>query len=197
MPVLTGTDREVSRPLGSMNIEHLIELLNYLGNSKCVLAFKVFLTFGFFGLFRLSNMVPESKKLVDKTRNTLIGDVCLTSFGLVIKLKWTKTRQSRQYALVPLTILRDSILCPVKAWISYAEAFPGYCSNPSNILLTRDDSVMNIWTSGSIRNFRHYLTTQHIRVALKYIVAYYSKKKHIYRPIVGLNLSLQGYNIAM
>ena len=158
---VSRTVRDIPKLLGSMNIDHLFLLIDNLSHSKWGVSFKVFLTFGFFGLLRLSNLVPRNKKIIDKSRNTLVGDVCSTPFGLAIKIKWTKTRQrNNQYALVPLPTLQNSILCPVKAWKTYVRKFPNYCNNPTNLLLTKDGRPDNFWTSGSARNFLRLLTSK-------------------------------------
>ena len=148
------TLRDDKTPPSSMNIEHLKKLLVHLGSAKKWISLKVLLCFGFFGLFRLSNMVPNNRKKVDPHRNTLIGDVLETKFGLVVRLKWTKTRQRiNQYALVPLPKLKDKTLCPVTAWETYKKAFPEYCSDKTNLLLTKDGSKDNFWTSGTARKY--------------------------------------------
>ena len=85
----------------SMKIEHLIRLIRFFGKKTIWTALKLFVLLSFFGLLRLSNLVPKTFRRIDKKRNTLIKDIWNTKFGLAILVKWTKTRQdNNQLAFV-------------------------------------------------------------------------------------------------
>ena len=74
---------------------------------------KVALIFGFMGYLRVSNLAPSSLSEFDHTRHTTWGDITESKGGIMLKLKWTKTRQTEtEAAPIPLPALKDSELCP-------------------------------------------------------------------------------------
>ena len=104
----------------SFSIEHLVRLVRFFGNKIEWIGLKVFVLFAYFSLLRLSNLVPRTFKAIDKSRNTLLNDIVKTKFGLAILLKWGKTQQgNNQLNIVPLTKIKNSILCPYKAFLTY------------------------------------------------------------------------------
>ena len=156
---LERTVRERPRLQSSLSLQHLVKLVTLINDKPKWSCFKVLLLFGFFGLLRLSNLTSKTRTRIDKDRNTLVNDVCITKFGLVIKLKWTKTRQKgNRLALVPLPKIKNSVLCPQRAWMQYKQTFKEYCKHPNNILLTLDGSTDNILTASKARKLLHELT---------------------------------------
>ena len=80
----------------------------------------VALSFGFFGFLRISNLAPQTAADFDPKRHTTVGDVLLQNQGLILNLKWSKTRQNCRNAIsIPLPALGRSLLCPLKAWLTY------------------------------------------------------------------------------
>ena len=123
----------------SFSINHLIQLVRFFGNKVQWIGLKVFVFLAYFGLLRLSNLVPKTFKDIDKTRNTLLKDVIRTKFGLAIRLRWGKTQQgNNQWNIVPIPRIRKSILCPCKAFLTYRSYFQTFCRNGHNILLSNN-----------------------------------------------------------
>ena len=78
------------------------------------------LSFGFFGFLRISNLAPQTAADFDPKRHTTVGNVLMQTQGLILNLKWSKTRQNCRNAIsIPLPALGRSLLCPLKAWITY------------------------------------------------------------------------------
>ena len=75
MSSIDRTLREPYRIQSSMSLEHLIRLIKYMDNRPKWRGLVLFLLLAFFGLFRLSNLVPKTRNSVDKTRNTLVKDI--------------------------------------------------------------------------------------------------------------------------
>ena len=134
--------RSISRVLrdpptlrSSITIEHL-RLLCMLCFGKALFApLRVFLTFTYFGLFRISNVVLVNKQALDSSRNTLVGDVQVRTHGIRVMIKWTKTRQTKAFALIPLPTLREDYICPLHAWAAYRHYYPAYTANKANPML--------------------------------------------------------------
>ena len=67
---------------------------------------------------RLANIVPEPAKSFDPRRHLTRGDVAVTSHGLLVTFKCTKTIQFGERRLhIPLLGIADSPLCPVCAYL--------------------------------------------------------------------------------
>ena len=81
------------------------------------------LTFHWF--FRISNLLPTSQSTFQPLRDLARGDVTISSPGLLVLLKWTKTLQaSRDQHLIPLTAVPGSVLCPLQAVIQLNSQYP-------------------------------------------------------------------------
>ncbi len=101
-------------PLELHHLQAMCGLCTAAGPSGLVI--KTALLVGFFGFLRQSNLVPPSAATFDRLRHTCRGDVFFAPPGMLILLKWTKTHQSGDNAvLIPLPMILDSPLCPVTA----------------------------------------------------------------------------------
>ena len=62
----------------------------------------------------------------DPSRHTAWSDITASDEGIVISLKWTKTRQHNPHpAAIPMPALDNSILCPLRAWSEYVDLLGG------------------------------------------------------------------------
>ena len=105
----------------------------------------VALSFGFFAYLRISNLAPPTATTFDATRHTTFGDVFLRNEGLLLSVKWTKTRQNRHPVSIPLPELGSSLICPFRAWRRYNMGLNKVDNDQSTpLLLTTDDPVGNI-----------------------------------------------------
>lgn len=78
---------------------------------------KCALLFAFFGFLRCSSLAPPNQSAFDPTRHICRGDILMEHPGLLILIKWSKTRQDKSHMhLLPLPSLASHALCPVSAY---------------------------------------------------------------------------------
>ena len=69
-------------------------------------------------LVLLTSIVPKSAESFDLCHHFTRGDVVVTSHGLLVTFKCTKTIQFGERLLhIPLLRINDSLLCPVSAYL--------------------------------------------------------------------------------
>ena len=106
--------------------------------------FRCFLLMLFFTMVRVSSLLPQSAGGFDSTRHITVGDLALTSEGLSVAIKWSKSHQSAASAFrLPVRYNAYSDICPVRALHNYLCSRPGlgplfwYCSTSGgNLPLT-------------------------------------------------------------
>ena len=70
---------------------------------------------GFWGMFRKSNLVSDSRKSFDPIKQMTVNHITIKQGLAIVKATWAKNIQNRQRILeVPLLEARESNLCPVK-----------------------------------------------------------------------------------
>lgn len=122
---------------------------------------KVALLFGFCGFLRQSNLAPRRAHKFDPTRDTCRGDILIQHPGIVIAVKWTKTRQlAGTPNLIPIPKISDPILDPVAAYHSMIAITP--TSLPTDPLLQLPRSNKH--------KKRHIVTTSFLRNGFKLLV---------------------------
>lgn len=94
--------------------------------------------FAFFLLARKSNLVPTSRKDLISPKFLLSRDVLLTDEGLVINMYWSKTIQAGERVLrTPLSFIRKSVLCPVRAYMNMIKVVPRTEDSPLFLLSSK------------------------------------------------------------
>ncbi len=126
LKAITVTLKEANRrklPITIQQLKSIVQSTNKLGDIGVVL--KVGILFGFYGFLRQSNLAPKSTQDFDISKNTTRSDISFKSPGLVISIKWSKTRQSggRPHS-VPLPSLQCKDLCPVRAYKKLLKVAP-------------------------------------------------------------------------
>ena len=107
--------------------------------------------FGFFLLFRKSNLIPDTKNGFDSSKQLSRGDVAFTQENIVVGIRWAKNMQfGRNLSTFPLPILPDSVLCPKRAIQKVFELVPG----------SDDDSLFKI-TEGITFTYRQFQDKLH------------------------------------
>jgi integrase len=87
--------------------------------------------FGYMALLRISNVAPTSRSTFDPLRHLRRGDVSITTQGLCIHLRWTKTLQRhRQSARIHILSIPGSSLCPLAAFQSLQRSYPVHPTDP-------------------------------------------------------------------
>ena len=101
----------------ALSVPDLFAMTKICQNSSELAPFKVGLLFSFFGYLRISNVAPDKVLDWDPSRHTDWSDITASDEGIVISLKWTKTRQHSPHpAAIPMPAVDNSILCPLRAW---------------------------------------------------------------------------------
>ena len=73
----------------------------------------------FFGFFRKSNLFPPSVKAFDSNKHLCRSDFSLHPWGIMIRIKWSKTIQFGERILqTPIPRLKGHPLCPVSAIVN-------------------------------------------------------------------------------
>ena len=98
--------------------------------------YKCVFVLAFFGMLRISNLLPVSAGAFNIRENLCNADVWEHTPGLVIMLRWSKTRQTRrQPHLVGLPRLRNRPdICPVLAYRQYCKVAPLTARGPMFVL---------------------------------------------------------------
>ena len=96
---------------------------------------RVMLTCGFFGMMRQSNLARHTITIFDLTRHTCQSYIILSSPGIIIIMKWSKTVQSLDNAvLLPIPQLSGQLMDPIRAYKGLLAASPTV--SPNQPLLT-------------------------------------------------------------
>ena len=115
-----------------LRISHVLDCE---GDPRSSTLFCAFL-FTFYLMARLANIVPKSAKSFDPRRHLTRGDVAVTSHGLLVAFKCTKTIQFGERLLhIPLLRITDSPLCPVSAYLRMIRLVPARRSCPVFLIL--------------------------------------------------------------
>lgn len=104
-------------------LQQLCDLTSHLGPSG--LMFKCLFTLAFFSFLRCSNLVPRSGHSFDYSRHLCRGDILVQPDCLIIIIKWSKTKQTRdsiQY--IAVSALPGCNVCPVSAFKKFQGQFP-------------------------------------------------------------------------
>ena len=108
-----------------LSISHVLDCE---GDPRSSTLFCAFL-FTFYLMARLANIVPKPAKSFDPRRHLTRGDVAVTSHGLLVTFKCTKTIQFGERLLhIPLLRIHDSPLCPVSAYLRMIRLVPAVYS---------------------------------------------------------------------
>ena len=133
---ILNSTRPSSKRKTAVSIHDLLAMSLVCDRSEELVPFRVGLLFGYFGYLRVSNLAPAKVSEWDPSRNSVWSDISCSSKGVVISLKWTKTRQHAPHpAAIPMPALRSSPLCPLRAWNHYVSLLQGPCASPDNPLL--------------------------------------------------------------
>ena len=107
-----GLKTQLSRPVRQklpFSVDHLVKFYNVLVLSDPKqLACWCAMLLAFFGCFRLSNLVPPSKRKFDPLKHLKRSDVKFEKEFVLIFYKWSKTNQSsRKVAWIPICSVSD------------------------------------------------------------------------------------------
>ena len=99
------------QPITVEMLQHLCTLSDHQGGVFATAA-KCAILFAFFGFLRCSSLAPSGASSFDPHRHICRGDILLEEPGLLIFIKWSKTRQATSYFhMLPLPSLGQHSLC--------------------------------------------------------------------------------------
>ena len=95
-------------------LEKIHAVLDFEKESDAV--FWAVCVFAFFLLFRKSNLLPDTAAGFNPDHQLARRDLVITDEHIIVGIRWAKNQQfSRQLMTYPLPILKNSVLCPLKA----------------------------------------------------------------------------------
>ena len=165
------------RQAAPMTPEILIQIASVLDfkNPDSLVYWCLFL-FAFFLLARKSNLVPTSSKDLKNRHFLLRNNVEDHKQFLIVNLSWTKTIQAGERLLqIPLVPIKESILCPVRAFKNMCKTVPTSDESPLFVLSNKKIVTYNMFqrklrfllhkvgydpTKYSTHSFRRYFSKQ-------------------------------------
>lgn len=115
-------------PITPTILKKLCILCDTLGNIGLIL--KTVYLFAFYSFIRQSNLAPQSDKNFDPSRHTARGDIIFHNPGIIMIIKWSKTLQTGQTALIPIPSIKNYLHCPVKTFRRMCTNIPAPNSAP-------------------------------------------------------------------
>ena len=102
-----------------------VALIQQLSSCPHRVMYKGLFLLAFHGFLRISNLLPKSKSDFQSDRHLTRGDIYISSMGLNMFLKGSKTMQaSKDTRLIPLAAVQGSPLCPMQAFMHIQQAHP-------------------------------------------------------------------------
>jgi len=118
------------RPIKPEMLIHLCSLSDQQGGTFG-LAAKCAILFAFFGLLRCSSLAPHSAAAFNPRQHICRGDIIVEHPGLLIFIKWSKSRQESSYFhLLPIPSLDTHQLCPLQAYKTMISVQPASANSP-------------------------------------------------------------------
>ena len=140
--------RPVLNNRAAVTFDHLKLLVRACNREAALGSLKIALVFGYLGFLRVSNLAPYTCSEFDPTRHTTWEDIHPSRDGVLICLKWTKTRQAAPYtAPVPLSTLGSSELCPLTLWQDYVDRLSHIEISPQMPFLLTTGSPTGKWVT--------------------------------------------------
>ena len=103
--------------------EHLRLILRTCDAHREWLPAKLAISLAYFAYLRISNLAPRTMSAFDASRHATWADLRPRQKGLVLTLRWSKTRQhSTAPQDIPVSTLDDKRLCPKNTWLEYSSA---------------------------------------------------------------------------
>lgn len=122
------------------------------------LVFSSAFLFAFFLFARISNLAPASVGSFDPKKDLCRGDIVVTSFGLLVSFKWSKTNQTGAKPLtIPSLSISDSYLCPVRAYLLMCSRLPAPAEAPAFFTAYHSSSYAIVTKSQFVSVFRDRL----------------------------------------
>jgi hypothetical protein len=148
-------------PVSVNMLLQMVQFCQHLGTWGRIM--KCALLFSFFGFLRQSNVAPRSHQLFDTTRDTLRSDINVSSQGVTIRLKWTKTHQSSHTpVIIKLPCIQGSPLCPTNAYRLMCITFPTRGRNTPLLYYYPTVHHPAVVTTRMLAQFRKFIQRLHL-----------------------------------
>ena len=119
------TIEHVTQPKQVLSPHTLTLLIAKLNSHPMGSMYKGLFLLAFHGFFRISNLLPKTQSSFQASRHLSRGDVSITSPGITVFLKWSKTLQAnKDTRLIPLAAIPGSPLCPLQAILQINQLYP-------------------------------------------------------------------------
>ena len=139
------------QPITKQHLASMARILDTQGKQGLII--KSAILTGFYGFLRSSNICPDSYKTYDPLRHFSRGDVKITSTGMYVAIKWSKSMQnSTQPQLVPIPNIEPANVDPVRTFKQMMAAVP---VRPEKPMFMLDDQ--NVLTANKLRGVFEYL----------------------------------------
>ena len=114
-----------------IDIQMLKNIVQACDSSPFNFVFKAVYLMAFYSFLRISNLVPHSISTFSTLHQVCRGDIFFAPPGIHILIKWTKTLQKRNKAVVvKIPRVNNVILCPVRAIEELLRLTPGNADSP-------------------------------------------------------------------
>ena len=147
----------------ALTLHNLRQLADYC-QLRGLLGFtlKLAILVAFFGLLRVSNLLPPTVSRFDPTRHSTRADLTLEEPGLQFAQKWAKNRQTQlaqqEVPKVPIPQLKDDPLDPVQAMIELYNLTPTALPHDPMLLVPTPDGGFYVFDQCRFRQeFRQAL----------------------------------------
>jgi len=133
------------------------------------IAFSCAFLFAFFLFARISNLVPHSPRTFDYRKHLCRKDIKLSSHGLTVLFKWSKTNQTGSRRLhLPLVRNPHSPLCPVAMFQRMCQLIPAPPAFPAFVVPSHPSTLSPVTKAEFVRVFRHRLSVAGVPAAESY-----------------------------
>ena len=114
-----------------IDVKMLTDIVKVCDSTSFGFVFKAAYLIAFYSFLRISNLVPHCTKSFSLMHQLARGDVFFATPGLHLLIKWSKTLQKRNKAvIIKVSEIPGSILCPVSAVKELLRLTPGHADSP-------------------------------------------------------------------
>ena len=93
---------------------------------------------------RKSTIVPIAANKFDAGKQLTRNDINVREDMLLVNIIWSKTRQFGHSNSIPITSIRDSVLCPVQAYKTMISKVPSSRSDPCSCFYNKSHNVFQL-----------------------------------------------------
>lgn len=151
--------QHIPRKASAITPEILKDIYNFVNqdNTFEVVLWSLFLLM-FFLMARKSNMMPNSVSEFDVKKQLTRGDISVRDNMLIIRIKWSKTRQFGHLRQIPISSIPNCCLCPVQAYGNMIRLVNATDNDPAFCYLNKKRQLVPIIYSQFQKQFRKFIS---------------------------------------